>query len=329
MELLDPPAHPIAAVTHADPYPYYARLVQTAPLYFDATLGLTVASSADHVENMLRNPAARVRPADEPVPRAIAQTAAGEIFAQLVRMNDGREHARLRPAVEARLRALASGINARVSCETGDLDDFIERYPVYAVGNALGVDARELPELFGLVRAFARCIAPGAGAKDLKDGSLAARALLRRFADANEIGFLFQTYDATRGLIANTIAALASDPTMLRNARHGRPALQGAIERTIINDSPVQNTRRFIGNDAFLLVIAAANRDPAAAGRCFTFGCGPHACPGKMIALSIATDATTQIIESAINVGALRPYAYEPLTNVRIARFSSPMKEAP
>ena len=34
------PTDPIAAVTHRDPYPYYAALVDGPPLAFDATLGL-------------------------------------------------------------------------------------------------------------------------------------------------------------------------------------------------------------------------------------------------------------------------------------------------
>jgi hypothetical protein len=41
------PDDPLAAVTHPDPYPYYADLVAHRPLYCDATLGLWVASSAD------------------------------------------------------------------------------------------------------------------------------------------------------------------------------------------------------------------------------------------------------------------------------------------
>jgi hypothetical protein len=38
------PTDPIAAVTHPDPYPYYARLVAESPLYRDDALGLWVAT---------------------------------------------------------------------------------------------------------------------------------------------------------------------------------------------------------------------------------------------------------------------------------------------
>lgn len=38
------PTDPLQAVTHADPYPYYAALARDRPLYRDARLGLWVAS---------------------------------------------------------------------------------------------------------------------------------------------------------------------------------------------------------------------------------------------------------------------------------------------
>jgi len=40
------PSDPIAAVTHPDPYPYYANLVAERPLYRDESLGLWVAAGA-------------------------------------------------------------------------------------------------------------------------------------------------------------------------------------------------------------------------------------------------------------------------------------------
>src|SRR5258708_26582201 len=44
-----PPQNPIQAVTHPDPYPYYRDLVLRRPLYYDETLRLLVAASADRV----------------------------------------------------------------------------------------------------------------------------------------------------------------------------------------------------------------------------------------------------------------------------------------
>ena len=63
------PPDPIAAVTHPDPYPFYAGLVAQRPLYRDDALGLWVAASAGAVTAVLASDLCRVRPPAEPVPR--------------------------------------------------------------------------------------------------------------------------------------------------------------------------------------------------------------------------------------------------------------------
>jgi len=95
------PADPVAAVTHPDPYPYYADLTAARPLHRDEGLGLWVACSAATVTEVLTSPACLVRPPSEPVPRALVGSSAGSIFGRLVRMNEGAKHAALKPAVSA------------------------------------------------------------------------------------------------------------------------------------------------------------------------------------------------------------------------------------
>src|SRR5229473_1176610 len=80
-----PPADPIAAVTHPDPYPYYRELVARTPLYRDEVQGLWVAASADAVTAVLTSALGRVRPAAEPVPAALLASPAADIFGRLPR----------------------------------------------------------------------------------------------------------------------------------------------------------------------------------------------------------------------------------------------------
>jgi hypothetical protein len=84
--------NPIAAVTHRDPYRYYARLLAGPPLQYDNELGLWIACHAATVFEIFTNTACRVRPTTEPVPTKISGSPAGEIFRSLVRMNDGARH---------------------------------------------------------------------------------------------------------------------------------------------------------------------------------------------------------------------------------------------
>src|SRR5215216_6079643 len=97
---------PIAAVTHADPYPYYAELVARRPLHRHERLGLWIAASAEAVTAALTETRCRVRPAAEPVPEALVGSPAGEVFQRLVRQNDDARHASLKPAITATLDAL-------------------------------------------------------------------------------------------------------------------------------------------------------------------------------------------------------------------------------
>ena len=56
------PSDPIAAVTHANPYPDDEDLVARAPLAYDANLGFGVAASAEAVTAVLTSGLCRVRP---------------------------------------------------------------------------------------------------------------------------------------------------------------------------------------------------------------------------------------------------------------------------
>jgi cytochrome P450 len=71
-----------------------------------------------------------------------------------------------------------------------------------------------------------------------------------------------------------------------------------------------------------LVVFAAANRDPAAE-RIFTFGLGPHACPGETLAVTIAQAGIEALLEAGVDLQALaRDVIYRPSANSRIPIFS-------
>src|SRR5262249_59727337 len=93
---------------------------------------------------------------------------------------------------------------------------------------------------------------------------------------ANRIGYLSQAYEATAGLIGNTLVALGRHDEARDRAASERGYLTAVIREVARHDPPVQNTRRFLAGsgsvagqdmadgDAVLVVVGAANRDPAA-----------------------------------------------------------------
>lgn len=382
------PIDPLAAVTHPDPYPYYAHLAAHRPLYRDADLGLWVASGADAMTAVLTSDRCRVRPPTEPVPAALRGTPAGTVFGHLVRFNDGAGYCPFKRAVSAALDSIAAARVAEQSRtwarvladeidparDPGRLARFAFHLPIYVTASLLGIPAPLLPRTAAWAGDFARCLAPGSGPAQAARGAVAAgqlltmfRALPPTFPDdsllailarearrvgredaeiivANGIGFLFQAYDATAGLIGNTLVALASHPEVYARVVAEPGLLGGVIDEVLRSDPPIQNTRRFVAGDgeiagqemragdAILVVLAAANRDPSANPhparfdiartdrRIFTFGAGAHACPGASLAVTIARAGVAQLLASGDGPARLSlPVTYRPSHNARIA----------
>ncbi|HEX7865657.1 MAG TPA: cytochrome P450 [Variovorax sp.] len=277
------PADPVAAVTHADPYPYYAALRDGPPLAWNEKLRLWVASRADVVEQVLQaHGALRVRPAAEPVPRAIAGSPAGEVFGHLVRMNDGAAHQAHRPALQRALAGLdldavhaaALSVTQRVP-QQQPLSDTLFSMPVQSVAHLLGFADDALPQVDHWMRDFVACLSPLSTADQLQRASSAAGALMTRFEAlaagtpprhgtllaavlaesagdaplsrsllANLAGLLSQTCDATAGLVGNSLIALMREPS-LHPLTRTRDGLQAIVEETARHDPSVHNTRRF------------------------------------------------------------------------------------
>ncbi len=371
---------PVRAVTHRDPYPYYAALVAERPCYFDDELQCWVASSAAAVTAVLASSDCRVRPATEPVPSGIAGTAAGEVFGNLVRMTDGEFHDRVKAIVVESLGGVSAGEVSLQATEcarsvlTGDrpVEELMFGVPAQVVARLCGLDDGSDERASRLIGEFVKCLPATADADQLRAAASAAeqlQALLgprltedgtgllgelvraARRADwteqapllANGIGLLSQTYDATAALIGNCLVALARSST----APAELPAFVREVAR---HDSPVHSTRRFVAaafdyagcqfekDQSILLLLAAANRDPAANpdpaamrpdrehSRLFTFGAAGHGCPGETLALGIATAAVRQLVEAGLDARQLcgDGVRYLPSGNIRTPVFPGP-----
>lgn len=374
-----PDLSPIRAVTHPDPYPYYATLAAERPFGFDEALCMWVAADAGHVAAVLGEPGLRVRPPAEPVPAGIAGTAAGQVFGDLVRMTDGPPAQRLKNIVVTalgqaqpeRIAEITAERTARVLKEQAaiPLHELMFTVPAQVVAVLCGLDEDSASEASRLIGDFVPCIPATATAEQQATAARAAAALQELLGPAltgsgdgllaelvraaarddwtdqaqllaNGIGLLSQTYDATAGLIGNALLALA---------RHGIPspptvsALGRFVSEVARHDAPVQNTRRFAAEpvrvgeaevapgDAILVVLAAANRDPAvnpdpdafltdrAAPVVFTFGAAAHRCPGQAIAVQIASAVLAELLRGGFSLSSLpSAVTYLPLANARI-----------
>jgi cytochrome P450 len=169
---------------------------------------------------------------------------------------------------------------------------------------------------------------------------------------ANLIGLMSQTFEATAGLIGNTLIALHRNPDLIEDGEP-TPMLVAALVAEVARfDSPVQNTRRFVtkrctigdsvleAGDTVLVLLASANRDPClnpdpdsvllkrSNRRTFSFGSGRHECPGQQLALTIASEAILAWLQCG-SFPSARSYrwSYLPSLNGRIPKFH-PAEEA-
>jgi cytochrome P450 len=327
---MDDPRSVLAAPSHPSPYGWYARLPAIA---FDAGSSLWVVAAPPLVAQALAHGSLHVRPASEPVPKALQGRPTGDIFGRLVRMTDGDYHARHRPQVSAAAARIdRAAVEAAAAAATRDLagrmpvDDLLSAIPVQAMARILGVAPPELDRTVAWVHDFVRGIAAGATPDELDRSDAAVAGLLAQVgglepaAAANRIAFMQQALDATAGLIGNGVVAWQAAP--------GSLAGTAFIEEVARRDPAVHNTRRFAAEELALgdarivagqgLVLLLA--DPQAR---LEFGAGPHACPGDRIALAIAATALRTLEE----IGALQrlaaPQGYRPLPNARIPRFAA------
>lgn len=276
---------PFEAATHVDPYVYYSRLRRKGELLFDANLGLWIASGACVVEAILEHPDCWVRPAHEPIPAAIAQGVAGNIFGHLMRMNEGAQHQCPRRVIEPTLASMGkeniAGIVARVVEALGDPGDnpneWMFTLPVSVIATLMGFTSSQLKEVAQLTRDFVACLSPlsveaqlskaNGGAARLSQMFQAllgnddkGRGVLRHLYSeyeasawkdddvliANLIGLLSQTCEATAGLIGNTLIALQRSPDLFEGMQATPTLVAEWVAEVARYDSPVQNTRRFV-----------------------------------------------------------------------------------
>jgi cytochrome P450 len=356
------PGNAIEAVRHPDPYPYYRRLREQRPIFFDPLLGLWVASSAAAVQAALAHDRLQVRPPGEPVPTGLLGTVAADVFALLVRMNDGPFHATHKPKVTATVEAVQLRQVAERAADVAQAlhrtkapNELLRQLAVRVMASALAVAEDRLDDMTRWTDAFTRGIAAGASPVAIGQADEAAAALLDYWQQrgcspvqaAHRIGLMQQSLDATAGLLGNTVVLLLRRPELAAYVTESQASARELVAEVARWDAPIQNTRRFAAEplrlldqgveagQGVLLVLASANRDEAlnerpdefevnrGNRRSLTFGAGAHACPAGEIAIEIVAACA----RSTWARGRFDSYfrftgVYAPLPNARIPLFA-------
>jgi cytochrome P450 len=348
------PSNAIEAVRHHHPASFYASIAGRAPWYDDG-LGMWIIASPEDIVIVLNSDAARVRPVGEPCPRHLVGTMAGDTFQRIARMNDGAPHTEIRSTINAWFASLtAPRIDAACQEATVDvrthtkseptLNDWMTFYPSAVMVRLMGMNPAAAPSMAHAAKALADAFGPGAGQETTSAADQAILAIVdaldepRKAMASGAAGFLFQTFDATAALIGNTVAFLARNPPIGRTSED----VDAAMAAVLVNDLPVQNTRRFVhvdvtiggvsieaGSTMLLVLAAAATSGPGTvppsdvAAVPIAFGAGSHRCPADQLAPTISRHAVNEIVASFGSAPLPIPVGYEPRQNSRIPIFDT------
>jgi cytochrome P450 len=148
------PYHPFDPAVRADPYPFYARLREEAPLFDVPGLGVVAASRHRDVRAVLEDPHAFSSCAMRDLIQRAATQSSGELSGETLLGTDPPAHTRLRKivnrgfiprriaALEPRIRAIARELLAGLA--ERDAWDFVAEFavplPVRVIAEVLGVE---------------------------------------------------------------------------------------------------------------------------------------------------------------------------------------------
>lgn len=252
------------------------------------------------------------------------------------------------------------------------LASYCHDVPIMALSGLLGLDQEGQFKACVQVPAIVAGMAPGASADAIEQGSICAADLMRTMhrlmgkeernyliealrsqarlqsglslddACANAIGLLIQTYEATAGLIGNTMLALDRHRQWLDPFTKDSVMALRIVAEVLRWNPSIHNTRRFahaplvVGphdiaiGDLIIVMLAASNRDPAHAedadqfdpsrrAPSNTLGQGRHACVGESWATLIAQRAVSSLLESGFVLEEIeRPIRFRAVKNARV-----------
>ena len=329
----------------ADPYPAHDKMTEKAILELDD--GRWVVATAEHVEQILADPEALIG--------FDGNDSAAGVQSRMARFTDGPSHEQRRAVAIEQLgqldpaalhtRALALTRSLLAHHGTVDLMTTLARFvPVSVLSSALADPVGPVTgSAHAAVLRLAQAIAPERG-RPRGDAETPAHRIAEliepaaAFDDAtvNIVALLFQTIDATAGLIGNSV---------LTAARLGAPMLDdhacvGFVGEVSRFDPAVHFTTRRAATEIVLaghriprgativVDLAAAGRDPSRVdqpgefrpsrgGPSLAFGDGRHRCPGRDHALGLASGVFQGVLSSGGRL-ITADVTYEQRFNLRV-----------
>ncbi|RJF99825.1 cytochrome P450 [Noviherbaspirillum saxi] len=353
----------------ADPYVVYAKQRQHHSIVWNETDSLWAVYSHAACTSLLQDASAWIPPQHADRNRLL-KDAGRMLVAHLARLANPPAHLAFRQAVMALFAQLQpAAIDTMLSQLLGDATEtdwvatVCRTLPALAVMKGLGLAQTDIERILPHTECLTKIMLPAKTEEQVNDINpvaeevfsivsrhIVATPALRALAPdeatlniytANFIGLLIQSVDAGRGLLSNSLVQALT--RRADDTRPGRQYWQQLVVETLRFDPPIHNTRRVVTQDTqldgqwlrqgdqVLLVLAAANRDPAIfahpnqfdparAGndRHLTFGAGNHACAARHWSVALAAETLATLFEKKTVRLLPQEILYAPLVNARL-----------
>lgn len=349
------------------PFEIYCRRLKEAPVYFDRKNNIVAIYSYDYCREILHLQQAYIPPASEdglnemalllknnfartnnPPSHVIARKAAMEVFSCM------------KPVPVAAIMDYLVGHPKEMEW----VDTVCKKLPVLYLLKSFDFDEEACRYFLQHIESLTKIMLPKKSAeqvhaintisneiyqliethllKSAQFSRLQHRVYLSYYV-SNLAGLLIQSFDACRGLLSNSLLQVIGNG-FNSIAMKNKPLFVAAVTETLRFDPPVHNTRRVLVDDIILshhrlekgrdllLVLAAANRDPAVFHEPYrfdparennhqylSFGTGTHACPAHDWTVKMASEALFYLYNKFSKIILTEPVTlYEPAINLRL-----------
>jgi cytochrome P450 len=354
----------------ADPYGIYSRMLAAHPVYWDQANNIWAVYSYDACRSLLNSNLAEI-PGQNNAAIGMMNAHAAIIVSHLARLSNPPLHPMIRQALlrlSDRMQPVGTAsllddlLGSHSFANLDWVDAVCKKLPALSILKGFGFMQQDIDVILPCVERLTKIMLPNKTVQQIEDinavtesvyplverrvrqmGLPESETLLAVYV-SNLIGMLIQSYDAGRGILANALLQqLGKRPS---DADCNPEYFQDAVIETLRFDPPIHNTRRVLTDDvvigkeklekgqAVLLVLAAANRDPAKFAHPdrhdvsrsnnaehLTFGSGMHLCVARHLSARLAADALLTVFGKFKRVELLKnDIAYEPLINARLPK---------
>lgn len=364
----------------SDPYLMYENMLNRNPVYWDETNKIWTIYSYEYSVEVLKNTKAHI-PDINPDNVQKLNTAALDIMNNLTRLSNGVDHEIAREIATMLFSKMKSAeirpiIAALIQYDLVEnkidwVDSICKKLPVLILLKSFDFDANDSDFISKKIETIVKIMFPKKTVEEVKSineisedlfliikkqlSALAFESLLFsiakkynitfdqviKIAASNLIGLFIQSYDASRGILSNSLLQIVQNKTF-----SNKTIIEKSVIETLRFDPPIHNTRRiatedfFIGgslikkNDLLLIVLASANRDSekfedamtfdierSNNNEHLTFGIGGHMYLAKYFSIQLATEALCFLFDQYKTITILENnIQYESMINARLPK---------